>query len=46
MSEIIISNQIKVEPDKVRATIEDIAQSYEQPQELINYYGLRQVMQP
>lgn len=38
MSEIIISNEIKIEPDKVRATIEDIAQSYEQPQELINYY--------
>ncbi len=38
MSEIIVSNEIKIEPEKVRATIEEIAQSYEQPQELINYY--------
>jgi len=38
MSEIIQTNKIIMDPLKVRAVIDDIAKSYEDPQEVINWY--------
>ncbi|PKM11229.1 MAG: trigger factor [Gammaproteobacteria bacterium HGW-Gammaproteobacteria-3] len=38
LAEIIQHNAIKTDADKVRATIEDMAQSYEHPQDVINWY--------
>lgn len=38
ISEIIQSNNIKADADKVRAEIENIAASYHEPQEVINWY--------
>ena len=38
VSELVRSNDIKVDPDRVRARVEEFAQSYEDPQEVINYY--------
>ncbi|MDH5594134.1 MAG: trigger factor [Gammaproteobacteria bacterium] len=37
-AEIAKVNNLTVSPDKVRAYIEEIAQSYEDPQEVINHY--------
>lgn len=36
--EIINNNNLKVDADRVKQTITDMAQSYEQPQEVINWY--------
>lgn len=42
LAEIIKRNELKAEPDQVRAAVEKIAASYEKPEEVINwYYGDR-----
>lgn len=38
LSEIIQVNNIKVDEARVRSTIEDLSQSYEQSQEVVNWY--------
>lgn len=38
LSEYINSNSLSADPDKVKAMIEDIASTYEKPEEVINYY--------
>ena len=38
MSEIIQKNDIKIDPFKVREVIEDLAKSYEKPEDVINWY--------
>ncbi|AEG02613.1 trigger factor [Methylomonas methanica] len=38
LGEIIQKNDIKIDADKVRATIEDMAKSYEKPEDVINWY--------
>lgn len=38
MAEIIQQNQLKVDADKVRATLEDMAKSYETPDDIVNWY--------
>ncbi|HHJ14304.1 MAG TPA: trigger factor [Gammaproteobacteria bacterium] len=44
VSEIIKQNQLTVDPDRVRRTIEDMAQSYENPQEVVQWYYSNQDM--
>lgn len=38
LGEIIQKNDIKVDADKVRVAIEDMAKSYEKPEDVINWY--------
>ncbi len=38
-SEVIKSHELKVDEDKVKAMIEDIASAYEQPAEVVEYYS-------
>jgi trigger factor len=38
LSEIVRQNQIQVDPDRVRQNIETIAASYENPDEVVQYY--------
>ncbi|TAK63130.1 trigger factor [Methylobacter sp.] len=38
LSEIIQKNDIKVDDSKVRTTIEDMAKSYERPQDVVDWY--------
>lgn len=38
LSEIIHKNDIKVDENKVRSTIEDMAKSYERPQDVVEWY--------
>ncbi len=38
LAEIVKANKIKASPDKVREKIEELASTYEKPQEVINYY--------
>lgn len=38
LGEFINANEISADDDKVRETIEELAQPYEDPQEVINYY--------
>ena len=38
LSEVIHKNSLYAKPEDVRAIIEDMAQSYEDPQELIDWY--------
>ncbi|MDO9140261.1 MAG: trigger factor, partial [Methylobacter sp.] len=38
LGEIIDKNNIRLDDDKVRSTIEDMARSYERPQEVIDWY--------
>jgi len=38
LGQIIRDNDIKVDPERVRETVEHIASSYEHPQEVIDYY--------
>lgn len=38
IAEIISSNELKADEGRVRAAIEDVAASYEDPQQVINYY--------
>jgi len=38
LGEIIESNQIKIDEDRVRSTIEDLAKSYENPDEVVQWH--------
>lgn len=38
LSEYISANSLSADPDKVKAMIEEIASTYEKPEEVINYY--------
>ncbi len=38
VAEIIKSHELKPDPDKVRSTIESMAASYEDPQQVVDYY--------
>ena len=38
VAEIIRKNEMKPDPDKVRSTIESMAASYEDPQQVVDYY--------
>lgn len=38
VSEIIKANDIKVDPDRVRSTIEAASSAYDEPQEMVNWY--------
>jgi trigger factor len=38
IAEIIQKNAIKLDSNKVRSTVEDLAKSYESPEELVNWY--------
>jgi trigger factor len=38
VGEIIKQNEIKIDNDRVRKTIEDFASSYEQPEDVVKYY--------
>lgn len=38
LNEVISSRELSADPDKVKAMIEDMAASYEKPEEVINYY--------
>ncbi|MFZ7174954.1 trigger factor [[Pasteurella] aerogenes] len=39
LSEVISSNELKADEERVKAMIADIASAYEQPQEVIEYYS-------
>ncbi|MDY4281584.1 MAG: trigger factor [[Pasteurella] mairii] len=39
LSEVIASNELKADEDRVKTMIADIASAYEQPQEVIEYYS-------
>ena len=46
VAEIIRKNEMKPDPDKVRSTIESMAASYEDPQQVVDYYyGNQEYMQ-
>lgn len=46
LNELITKNDVKADADKVRAAIEEMASTYEDPQEVINYYyGNQQMLQ-
>ncbi|GAW85936.1 trigger factor [Bathymodiolus platifrons methanotrophic gill symbiont] len=38
LAEIIQKNEIKADADKIRAVIDDMAQSYEDPEQVVNWY--------
>jgi len=38
LGEIIRKNDIKLDAEKVRSTIEDMAKSYERPADVVNWY--------
>ena len=38
LGEIIQKNAIKLDSNKVRSTIEDMAKSYERPEDVVNWY--------
>lgn len=38
MNEVIQQNQLKIDPKVVRSLVEDLAESYEQPQEVVKWY--------
>jgi trigger factor len=38
VGELIQSNELKADADRVRSTIEEMAETYQQPQEVIDYY--------
>jgi trigger factor len=44
IAEIIQRNQLQVDPQRVRQTIEDLAQSYEKPEEVVQWYYSNQDM--
>ncbi|HFD79884.1 MAG TPA: trigger factor [Gammaproteobacteria bacterium] len=44
IAEIIQQNQLQVDPDRVREIIENIAQSYEKPEDVIQWYYSNQEM--
>jgi trigger factor len=39
LSEVVKDNKLTVDADKVRVAIEELAASYDDPQEVINYYA-------
>lgn len=38
LNELISQRELKADPEKVRETIEDMASTYEQPEDVVNYY--------
>ncbi|HHJ17866.1 MAG TPA: trigger factor [Gammaproteobacteria bacterium] len=44
IAEIIQRNQLQVDPERVRKTVENIAQSYEKPEEVVQWYYSNQEM--
>lgn len=38
VAKVIESNELKVDEDKIKAKVEEIASTYEQPQEVVNWY--------
>ena len=38
LAEIVKANELQATPDQVRAQIEDLAKSYEEPQQVVKYY--------
>lgn len=44
IAEIVKQNQLQVDPDRVRETIEGIAASYEKPEEVVQWYYSNQEM--
>ena len=38
LSEMIVKHELKADPEKVRETIEEMASTYEQPEEVVNWY--------
>lgn len=38
VSEIISANKVKVDADRVRALVDEVAQSYEQPEQVVQWY--------
>ena len=44
IADIIQRNQLQVDPEKVRETIENLAQSYEKPDEVVQWYYSNQEM--
>ncbi|MCO6414160.1 MAG: trigger factor [Thiogranum sp.] len=44
IAEIIKRNQLQIDPERVRKTIEDLAQSYENPEEVVQWYYSNQEM--
>jgi trigger factor len=38
IAELVKVNDIKVDPDRVREAVEDMASTYEQPEEVVDYY--------
>jgi trigger factor len=45
IAEIIQRNQLQVDPERVRETIENLAQSYEKPEEVVQwYYGNQEML--
>ncbi|MCP4414375.1 MAG: trigger factor, partial [Gammaproteobacteria bacterium] len=38
INEIISKNDLKADPDRVRATIEAAAAAYDEPEEMVNWY--------
>ena len=44
ISEVIQRNQLQVDPERVRETIEKLAQSYEKPEEVVQWYYSNQEM--
>ena len=38
LSELIVRQELKADPDKVRETIEELASTYQEPEEVINWY--------
>ena len=44
ISEVIQRNQLQVDPERVRETIENLAQSYEKPEEVVQWYYSNQDM--
>ena len=44
IAEIIRRNQLQIDPERVRETIENLAQSYEKPEEVVQWYYSNQEM--
>ncbi|WP_341937140.1 trigger factor [Marinimicrobium sp. C2-29] len=38
VGEVIKANDIKVDPERVKSMVEELASTYEQPEEVVNYY--------
>ena len=42
IAEVVKKNDLKVDPERVKSTIEEMAASYEDPQEVVNFYNSNQ----